>query len=301
MHSIMKKSTKIIAIMLAFITTISTFGCKDKPSGNNNENNLESTGKYIVTEQKTSDYIILVPEDADKEIDFAAKELQFGIKAATGYDMVVTNDYVEGVKYLSIGDTELYQANKTAVDGNGISKKEARVLTVGDSVIFYGGKTEYCVYAVYDFMEASFGFKWYTYEDYKVDNVKSIELLDFDMRNEAALTYRSLYQWDYTWTSSRIEATRSLYHERDRRLRVHDFYEDTYDNGHNLLHRVIPKKDYASIHPEWFSNPTGAMTYQEAGQLCVTNEEMIAEAIKNIKTQILVYKNMGNRIKYEKI
>lgn len=283
---VIRKSNRILSVVLTLLLCFSFVACNKNAPTESIEPDL-STGKFIVTEQKMSDYLILIPEDADKEINFAASELQFGIEAATGYQMPITVNYVSGNKYLSIGDTALYQANKKEVDGNGISKKEARVLTVGDSVIMTGGKNEYCTYAVYDFMEKSFGFKWFTYEDYKVDNVKAIELLDLDLRNEAALTFRCLYEWDYTWRASRLEDTRSYYHRNTRRLRLHDFYEDTFDNGHNLLHNVVPKKVYAQTHPEWFSNPTGAMTYQEAGQLCVTNEEMIAEAIKNIKEMIL--------------
>lgn len=282
-----KWSYKALALVLASILCFSIVGCKDNGTLDNGGGNENPTGKYIVTEQNTSEYSILIPEDADKEIKFAASELQFGIQSATDYVMQISVNYVEGNKYLSIGDTALYQANQEKVVGEGISKKECRVLTVGDNVIMTGGKNEYCVYAVYDFMEKSFGFKWYTYEDYKVDKVEAIELYDLDLRNEAALTFRCLYEWDYTWRSSRLEETKSYYHTNTRRLRLHDFYEDTFDNGHNLLHTIIPKKEYAQMHPEWFSNPTGAMTYQEAGQLCVTNEEMIAEAIKNIKEQIL--------------
>ena len=108
---VIRKSNRILSVVLTLLLCFSFVACNNNAPTEPIEPDL-STGKFIVTEQKTSDYSILIPEDADKEINFAASELQFGIEAATGYQMPITVNYVSGNKYLSIGDTALYQFNK---------------------------------------------------------------------------------------------------------------------------------------------------------------------------------------------
>ncbi len=270
---------KIIAILLTAITCLSLTAC-----GNGSEpNGPESTGKYIVS-NNYSDYAILIPKERDENLTVAIEELQYGIELVTGYKMATTTTFVEGRKYLSVGNTPLYQENKSAVDGDGLGVEDVRVLTVGDNIIMIGGDSEYTVYAVYDFMEISFGLKWYTYEDCKYEETDKIELLNIDSKNTPAMSMRCMYSWDY-WIEDRVL--------RCRRMRVHDFDENHFIMaGHNMIGVVMPKGMYASKHPEWYSKPTGGLSYTEAGQLCVTNPELIEEFIR--RTKYLIEENWGD-------
>ena len=176
MKSKIRRFSRIISLLLAIISCIGLFACDKTP---NKPTPSQGTGKYVV-ENSTSNYTILMPEIRDKNLNIAVSELQFGIEKATGYKMTTTTKYVEGGKYLSVGKTPLYELNKTAVDGDGLEHTEVRVLTVGDNVIMVGGESEYTVYAVYDFMEVSFGFKWFSDEDYYCKETNKIELLDLN-------------------------------------------------------------------------------------------------------------------------
>ena len=80
--SIMRKINRILSVILALLLCFSFVACDNNAPTDTGEPDL-STVKFIVTEQKRSDYLILIPEEADKEINFAASELQFGIEAAT--------------------------------------------------------------------------------------------------------------------------------------------------------------------------------------------------------------------------
>ena len=51
-------SYKVLALALVSILCFSVIGCKDKDTTNNGGSNEIPTGKYIVTEQNTSQYSI---------------------------------------------------------------------------------------------------------------------------------------------------------------------------------------------------------------------------------------------------
>ena len=273
---------KIFAIVLSVISCLSVVACKKDDGG---DNSPIDTGKYIVKDC-ASEYTILMPEKRDENLNVAVSELQLGIEKTTGYKMPMTTVYTEGKKYLSVGKTQLYLNNKAIVDGDGLEKTELRVLTINDNVIMIGGENEYTVYAVYDFMEKSFGFKWYAFDACYVSETDVIPLYNLDWTDKPVMSMRCLYQWDF-WVDAEQQALRC------RRMRVHEFKEFHFiPAGHNMIGTVIPKSVYAAEHPEWFSKPTGGLSYTEAGQLCVTNPELIKEFIR--RTKQLITENWGD-------
>ncbi len=280
-----------IALTLAVITCLSIAACKscnDSPdSSSDSENNPVATGKYIVKPDGTSDYAILMPKEKDEKLNIAVSELQLGIELCTGYTMSATTDYVEGRKYLSIGDTALYQDNKTVVDGDGLEYSELRVVTADENVIMMGGSTESVAYAAYEFMEASFGFKWYTFEDYYIEESDSIELLNFNLTEKPKLEFRCLFQYDYM---DNDDETR-----RNLRMRTHGWYDSFILQGHNMIGVIMPKELYGEAHPEWYSRPNKVTEKPAAGQLCVTNEECLAEFIERTKQLILENWDNGSK------
>ncbi|MBQ3493711.1 MAG: DUF4838 domain-containing protein [Clostridia bacterium] len=289
--------TKIISVFLAVTLCLPLFACTEKNNSSGISTReplgqiplpvvgegLVDTGKYIVKADGTSEYKILIPELYNRDIEIAVSELQYAIKLTTGYDMAVTDVYQTGEKYLSIGDTPLYQANKTVVDGNGISEIESRVVTVGDNVIMKGYDSEYSLYATYEFMELSMGFKWYTYNVPRVVKADGVKLFQFDYSHEASVPIRSIFASKFSGNEDEIL--------NKRRMKFGMSEDDYYASAHNLVGQLIYKPKYLESHPEWFTVPTEAMdAYDGIGQLCLTNEEMIEELIKVVK-QIIVEKN----------
>ncbi len=273
---------KGIALALSAIACVSAVGCVggDTSSSSSSSEDSKPTGKYVVSETGGSEYQILMPEQRDDNLNCAVSELQLGIEAATGYKMSATTNYVEGKKYLSVGKTALYEANKADVEGDGLDKLELRVLTVDDNVVMVGADNEYTVYAVYEWMERTFGFKWYTFQDYYVAKTDSIELLELDVSETAKMQMRCLYQWDF-WVENPVV--------RNRRMRTHEWAEYHFSEGHNMVETILPKATYAAEHPEWYSKPYGDAS---AGQICVTNEACIAEFIERCKE--IIEENWGD-------
>lgn len=157
---------KIVAILCVAVT-FSSVGCK-KPSDDSGDNPSPTpipnprptyTDGYIVDKNGMSAYKILTPEILDDNLEIAVSELQYGIEQTCGYKMETTDEYESGKKYLSVGRTQLYEDNKDTVAQNKLNRTDVRVVTLSDdSVVMLGGNSEYTVYAVYEFMEYSFGF-----------------------------------------------------------------------------------------------------------------------------------------------
>lgn len=278
----MNKIKKIITTTFAFAFAVML--CAGAAACGKDENgahgNIPQEEKYIVKPNGTSDYTVLKPKTADENVSFAVEELIYGIKETTGYEMSVSTEYKEGKKYLSVGETELYEKNKTEIcGGDSLNKKTSRVVSVQDDIIMVGGNNEYTVYAVYDFMENVFGFKWYTFDDASVKKSDSISFTPLNITDKPDLNYRCLYSADY-WLQDSLK--------RNRRMRVDGCNsEHFYTDEHNMIDKILPKDIYLEKHPEWYTKPVPGMDYETAGQLCLTNEEMTEEFIKRSKEIIL--------------
>lgn len=280
---------KGLAIGLALSTCFSVACNKGESSGVTppppaaSEEGLVDTGKYIVSANGNSEYTILVPELTDEYIDLAVSELQYGIEQTCGYKMKVTTDYDASKKYLSIGETAVYEANKSLVNVDGIDDQALRVRTVDDDVIMVGGESVGTLYAVYEFMEKSFGFKWYTFEDAYVEESKSIKLYELNEADEPDLELRYEYQWDYWVEDELLRKSRMKYYTGGA-------YYTTQD--HNMINEIMPKSMFLESNSEWYTVKND-VTGVYCGQLCLTNEAMIATFIERCK-EIILAKGVEN-------
>ena len=273
-----------LACTACFLTACASCQSNNSSSGGD----VGASIGYIVKDG-VSEYTILMPEELDDNLKVAVADLQYGIEETCGYKMPTTTVYDENKKYLSVGKTALYEENKEQLVGDGLGADELRVLTVGDDVIMVGETNRATCYAVYDFMETTFDFKWYTYEDAYIKKASEIKLLSLDRNDEPELLIRDMFQGPY-WQKDLSTYKRF---ERNRRMRFSYVMEDLYfSHGHNMLGEegaVLSKLSYVEEHPEWFSRPDMATDFNGVGQLCLTNEEMTEEFIRRVK-EIIVEK-----------
>ena len=287
------KSKKIILRTICVVLAgmaVALSGCK--PGKEEPSNEPKKDLGYLVKDG-VSEYTILTPETLDKNLKVAVEDLQYGIEATCGYKMPTTTVYDENKKYLSVGETALYEANRAQLVGDGLNPDELRVLTVEDDVIMVGGANRGTCYAVYDFMETVFDFKWFTYEDAYIKEQDDIKLFSLDINDEPDLFIRQMMQGPYEaveYGDKRIQRT--------RRMRFSFSYEDLYFlSGHNMTGNestILPKARYVEEHPEWFTRPDMATDFNGVGQLCLTNEEMTEEFIRRVK-EIILQKWNGER------
>lgn len=281
---------KGLAVGLALCCCLSVACKKDGGNGNNKkpepevpENVVVDTGKYIVSPNGTSEYTILLPEKTDAQLQLAASELQYGIEQTCGHKMKVTDVYDPAKKYLSIGETALYEENKATVDASNLDDQALLVRTVEDDVIMVGGESVGSLYAVYEFMELSFRFKWYTFDAAYVEKSNSIKLYDIEATDAPDLFLRYEYQWDY-WVEDELL--------RKSRMRYYTGGEYYTEQDHNMVNEIMPKSMFLESNPEWYTVKNDVSGVY-CGQLCLTNEEMIAKFIERCQ-EIILAKGVEN-------
>lgn len=290
------KFVKFLCLVLGVIICLTACACgcggdKDSnitPPDKKPDEVIKDTGKYIVKDG-ASDYQILVPVNADYNITLAANEAVSAIKEACGYKMKVTSEYDTSKKYISIGDTELYNENESAVAATALTYTEVRVKTLNDNVIVNGNTTLDAVYAIYEFLERTVGFKVYTLDDVFVAKTDNVKLYDIDLREKPDISVRSLR---YSRIYDADRTTERLNHARMRA----DYADDAWFTfGHNQASVILPKTTYYEAHNDWYSTTTVTNRDPDVGQLCLSNEEMQAEFIKRVKEIIQNDTDFDNR------
>ena len=286
------KFVKFLSIVMGVLILSSAVACGKTPETPPEKKPGEvivDTGKYIVKEG-VSDYQILVPTGADYNIKLAANEAVDAIKEASGYKMNVTDVFDSAKKYISIGNTELYNLNKDAVLKKSLGYTEIMVKTLNDNVYINGDTTEDAVYATYEFLERTVGFKVYTLDDIYVAKSDKVKLYEIDLRETPDISIRSLrYVRIYT-------GNERLNH---RRMRA-DFTNDAWFTfGHNQAIEILPKTTYYGQHPDWYSTKSVTHDEPDVGQLCLSNEEMQEEFIKRVKEIIQNDTDFDNKKLFE--
>lgn len=299
----MKKLISVlIAILIAF-SSISLVSCKQNQNSQSEKKAVYNgthdytapeTDKYIVIDGKT-DYLIVVPSNADKEENIARSEFVELFRQATGITLsYITDDQnagkihtVEG-KYISIGRTKMLESANIIVDKMELGNDGGKVVTKDNTVYICGGGYTGTVFAVYNFMKIVFGFEFYYADCYDLNTgVKNVKLNNFAVTDipDFPVRARPYGTIDYpVGANSDYNINMTKY-----RMRVSPHYDDItmgvfdeYDNpdsevstSHNTMNYIakdyiveveengqIVQKTMGKAHPKWFS--TGG------NQICFT-------------------------------
>lgn len=295
----MSKNKKLISLFLIFVFTCSTFlfGCKQQAvigeSQDENENvelKLENVGidmetaipklkKPTATEFKfiengDSSYKIVLPKEPSEITSFAAEELQYFVKEATGVELaVVSEDEASNADaIISLGATSVANAAGVTVateDELGISGY--KIKTVDDDIFILGDiayDSEGVLYGVYDYLLDAIDLKVYATDEIAFSDSENVPLYAYDNIVKPSFDERSLSYYE-------IQTDKKYMH----RMRFFNQY-DTHRwalYGHSQVSQILP---FTEEHAEWYC-PGG-------GQLCwAAGEEMeqafAANLIEKIK------------------
>lgn len=259
---------RITAFITAFCILFSVLsGCnKNGGTDSDNKNHVSETvdgGKYLFQNQKT-DYSIVIPENAGEDVLFAAAELNYFFKEATNSEMQVLSDSGNldtAGKYLSVGRTSLAEKANVSV-GKAFGNDGYVIETRDNTVIMLGGADSGSLYAVYDFIEKVIGAKVYASDEVYIPFTNEIALPDIKVREIPDIENRA--------PGLNQIATDTVLR---RRLRTQMYNEKWILWSHSYF-QILPPAIYKDKYPEWYS-PDGL-------QLCISNEEMTKEFIKNV-------------------
>lgn len=155
--------------------------------------------EWLVKDGK-SDYALIVPATANQDghTKNAIAEFTYFFEKATDIslspvtddsesaELIVTND---SARRISIGFTSIFNAYSDAekksilgYDARELGPDGVRIVKVNNTVFILGGTTEGVLYAVYDFMEICFNYKFYYRNCIQIDTgVRNLKMRNFDV------------------------------------------------------------------------------------------------------------------------
>lgn len=284
---------KILAFLIPALIVILSVGIflVIRSCDQNNENNPNGDYGYDYNTQRVedpftdidlikngkSDYIIVIPENSNsKHINAAVDELVTLIQEATGVELEVITDaqistVTESTKYLSVGKTKVFSASNISATFEELGADGLKLYTYGSNVVMVGGGDRGSMYAAYEFLERQFNFECYAADEYYIDtNVSNLKLKKFEVTEIPVFERRSVGLFCYT----NDEQYRN-------RMRQELFKEGWIYWSHSHF-RIMPLEEYFEAHPDWYYPTNIGVTDEEPTQLCLTNEEMTKEFIKNV-------------------
>jgi hypothetical protein len=224
--------------------------------------------------------IVLAPDACPTE-RFAADELGFFLHFVIGGPIPIVAEAPPTESRLLVGEGAVRLADPN-FDSRALKPEEIIVRTKGRDLLLAGGSPRGTLYAVYTFLEEAVGCRWWTPTAWHLPRKPTLSIPPISVRYAPPLEYREPFwfvAFDPFW-AARNKANGTRAGGDDIRGGHH-----VYEGFVHTFYSLIPPDRYFGAHPEWFSEVKGERTSKNA-QLCLTNEEMRRELVKNLKLRL---------------
>ncbi len=241
--------------------------------GASSEEKVFEKSGFDLVKDGDSEYVIIIPENADKNLNFASSEITNFIKQSSGVELVTVTDanLPHGSKYISLGNT--VQSEETDIDVTMTFGETGYILKTIDGNIYIEANTTYGVlFATYDLLKYLIDLEIYAEDEFDYEELSTIPVYKFDetfvpLIDHRQVTYKSL---DNSY----------IYRVR---MRMQNQPEEWISWCHTTISVYLPTSKYYAQHPEWYN----AMQ----DQLCYSNEEMRKEFVAQMKEKIDAHPN----------
>ena len=176
----------------------------------------ESTD-YLV-ENGIANYRVLIPHNAPPPVKQAAAELVQFVKKSTSAFMTIDEHPSVGIRYVSIGKTELWKKANFCSDYEKFNNDGFIIKTLNDSIITDAMTDRGFLYATYDFIERVIGVRFFSADETFVPRKESIELPNLDVFSVPAFklrTYLNYPTYPHGWDEAYAAHSRTLHNWRD--------------------------------------------------------------------------------------
>jgi hypothetical protein len=224
---------------------------------------------------------VIVAQDASETEKHAAWELAFFLHIVTGGDFPIVASSSQNKSRLLVGEgaAKLADPHFTA---SSLKEEEIVVRADGSDIILAGGSPRGTCYAIYTFLEDIIGCRWWTPTAWHMPWKRTLKVKPVSIRYAPPLEYREPFwfvAFDPVWAAwSKANGIRAGGDEEHGGRHIYEGFVHTF-------YPLIPPEKYFKEHPEWFSEIKGRRTFENA-QLCLTNEEMRQELVKNLKERL---------------
>ena len=234
-----------------------------------------------IAEDGVAKAVIVVSPDSSEPEKRAAAELAEFLKQITGGKFEIVYGAGGGKPRILVGPTATKPANPEFTT-DGLGSDGIIIRTVGPDLILAGGEPRGTLYAVYTFLEDHIGCRWWSSKVSTIPKKPTLKVDKLNVRYVPPLEYRETFWFDAfdgDW------AVRNKSNGNSERLDAKRGGKHSYQGFVHTFFPLIPPQTYFKDHPEWFSEIDGKRKYEHA-QLCLTNEEMRKELVKNLKARL---------------
>jgi len=225
--------------------------------------------------------VIVVAEDAEESERYAATELAGFLRQITGATFEIQAPPAAGQSRLFVG-SEAAKLAAADFSTDGLGSDGIVIQTVGNDLILAGGRPRGTLYAVYTFLEEYVGCRWWSSQASTIPIKPTLRIGRLNVHYLPPLEYRETFwfdSFDGDW------AVRNKSNGNSEQLDAKRGGKHTYEGFVHTFFPLIPPEKYFEDHPEWFSEIKGKRSHERA-QLCLTNEEMRKELIKNLRERL---------------
>ena len=235
-----------------------------------------SSGIFIAKRGRAAAGIVIAP-DAGPTEKWAADELGFFLSFVTGGQFPPGWDPSPDQSRLLVGEGAARLADP-GFDVCELGPEEIVIMTKGRDLLLVGGSPRGTLYAVYSFLEDVVGCRWWTRTARHIPRKRTLVIPPLSVRYAPPLEYREPFwfvAFDPFWAArNKANGTRAGGDNVRGGRHIYEGFVHTF-------YSLVPPERYFDSHPEWFSEVDGKRTSQNA-QLCLTNEEMRRELVKNL-------------------
>ncbi len=233
----------------------------------------------IIIKNGFTDYSIVTSQFAHEAELYAASTLKEYLFRATGAVVPYFSDRcAKRSAEIRVGLTARgKKGNAQEVKDDGFC-----VYTDGEDIVITAKTVRGVVYGVFGFLEHFLHYRYFAAGCEKIDKCECLTVPDTYFCENPAFVYRDVYyrsslDCDF---AVRNRLNSSLAHipvERGGKMKFFNFHHSFFD--------LLPPDEWFGSHPEYYALVDGKRTYDH-GQLCLTNEEVIACAVKRVKEWI---------------
>ncbi len=231
-----------------------------------------------------TNYTIVIANDATAPEKNAANDLADHLEKITGAKFEVKSDS-DGPKIV-VGPSALAKKLLPDVNWDALGTDGIVIKTAGKDLVLAGGRPRGTLYSVYSFLEDNCGVRWWTSSERDIPKKPTLQLESLDKTYVPKLLYREAFYEDLVG--------KHIHPEFNAQMKVNGHMSSIPAEwgGHytiigwcHTFYGLIPPQKYFGAHPEWFSLVNGKRIAGGA-QLCLTNEEMRKELVKNALERI---------------
>lgn len=215
----------------------------------------------------------------------AAKELAAYLGQMTGTIPMIRHEGAATTrKILFVGATDAARAA-----GIGLAELEPEewvVRSIDRGVVLTGGRPRGTLYAVYHYLEAICGVRWWNPWEESVPRLAEVPLNGLALTGKPAFRYRDIYML-YGRDGGRFAARSRVNREGDAPIATEYGGGQDYGPPYHVhtFYMYVPPATYFADHPEFFSLIDGKRQ-AERHQLCLSNPELRQLVLSKLETHI---------------